>query len=407
LPVFRFSLFTFLKNISHGTRFSVLSFLNFKKLTGLELNTVLDNDISNYTFYKIETIYRGREQVYDLHVPKSHTFMANGIVNHNTSLARIFSRALICESGGVDPCNTCKSCQDHLKDLSISYKEFDAGSDGQVENIRKLKNEIYYRQHKWKVIVLDEAHRASDAAQTSLLKLLEASLDNVVFIFVTTEISKLHRTILSRSFEIPFREVDYAEIGIHLNKIGVAEGLQLDKDVYDFIAMKSDGHVRDAVKNLEMCYLTYGLQFSLEQAQSILGVDNTLVILKFLNGLLNTGNFQEVFTEFIQEINPYTMSMSVFGVICDLIHVFYGGRHVTNPGLMPQYTDFVTRYGENIFSLAELLNNPIFIKFKDYKSLYMFCLWVQYRVKKFAFVPKKKNTKEDELQIIRNRARQK
>ncbi len=42
----------------------------------------------NFFFSKIDSISRGRNKVYDLTVPVTHNFLANGFFNHNTMLAR-------------------------------------------------------------------------------------------------------------------------------------------------------------------------------------------------------------------------------------------------------------------------------------------------------------------------------
>ena len=52
-----------------------------------------------------------------------------------TSLARIFAKAINCESSDVRPCGVCQSCTD---EFSSSIIEIDAASNNGVEQIRKL-----------------------------------------------------------------------------------------------------------------------------------------------------------------------------------------------------------------------------------------------------------------------------
>jgi len=70
------------KNLHFGEK----SWKEFKSFTGTP-DTEIDYDLDNYYFKPITGITKGVGRVYDLSVPESHTFTANGIVNHNTTFA--------------------------------------------------------------------------------------------------------------------------------------------------------------------------------------------------------------------------------------------------------------------------------------------------------------------------------
>ena len=62
-----------------------------------------------------------------------------------TTTARIFSRAVNCESPiGADPCNNCETCLSINNGSSVDVIEIDAASNTGVDNIRQIREEVAY-----------------------------------------------------------------------------------------------------------------------------------------------------------------------------------------------------------------------------------------------------------------------
>ncbi|MCB5366951.1 hypothetical protein LIP24_09905 [Collinsella aerofaciens] len=55
---------------------------NYKGIEGKRMNTVISDE---YVFVKVKSIQDTFAEFFDLHVPESHSFIGNGVVNHNTS----------------------------------------------------------------------------------------------------------------------------------------------------------------------------------------------------------------------------------------------------------------------------------------------------------------------------------
>ena len=114
-------------------------------------------DLIGYDYVKIESIDVKVGKVYDLTVPNSHHFIAQGILNHNTTSVRILARALNClNPKDGNPCMKCDNC---LEDLNASpfYTEYDSAIIGNIDTIRELRDTFYYTiKDGWKVIVFDE-----------------------------------------------------------------------------------------------------------------------------------------------------------------------------------------------------------------------------------------------------------
>lgn len=171
-----------------------------------------------------------------------------------TTSARVFAHALNC-SGSKKPCMKCESCLTPIEE-SPYYREYDSSVIGRVEKIRELRDTFYVNLAKgWQVIVFDEVHLVSAAAQGTLLKVLEEAPKGTFFVLCTTDPEKLLNTIRSRAFEIKFESVPVEDITDNLRVIVEKEGLEVEDDLLTLIAHKSKGHMRDAHKYLDQLEL--------------------------------------------------------------------------------------------------------------------------------------------------------
>jgi DNA polymerase III subunit gamma/tau len=170
-----------------------------------------------------------------------------------TTIARIFAKYLNCASPiDGEPCLSCPSC---LENNNPSILEIDAASENSVDDIRELEN--FCQQvspYKRRVILLDECHALSKAAQSAFLKLLEEPPKNVLFILLTTDPMKLEETIRSRCLSIPLRVPTSDEIFENLTSIVQKEGIQCDGTVLRQIS-EYTGSIRDTLQVLERLIL--------------------------------------------------------------------------------------------------------------------------------------------------------
>lgn len=127
------------------------------------------------------------------------------------------------------------------------YYEFDSTVVGNVDEIRKLRDTftINYGEY-WRIIVFDEVHAVSNAAQTALLKILEEAEGRNIFIMCTTHIHKVLPTIRSRSLELVFECVPEEEIMANLDRVSKERGIDLSDEMKLLIADRSAGHMRNA-----------------------------------------------------------------------------------------------------------------------------------------------------------------
>jgi len=208
---------------------------------------------SHYIFDPVEVIDPGFCEVFDLNVPLGESFVANGFANHNTTLARILARAMLCQSPREDgnPCNECDHCKACLAETMVAFNETDAASNATTDDMRQVVDDLAYNIPgvPKKIYLLDEAHRMSTAAQDVLLKPIEEK--RVVFIFCTTEFPKIRNTISSRCEVYEIRKIDRQDILKRMAMVLEKEGVEYEEDAVLTVIDIANGHVRDVLNKLE------------------------------------------------------------------------------------------------------------------------------------------------------------
>lgn len=204
-----------------------------------------------------------------------------------TTLARIYTKAINCESPEADgePCCKCSTCKEIVSGSSTIYLEQDAASSGQVEHARQIGELISYKPlGKYRVVCLDEAHAATTAAWNAMLKYVEEPPPNVVFIFVSTEVAKIPDPILSRCFAIPFRGVAPHEVVSRLRMVVDAEKIAVESnDVLYSIVQRTGGAVRDALVMMDQARMVANGEVITLDTLRPLGFCDESVFIEFLS----------------------------------------------------------------------------------------------------------------------------
>jgi DNA polymerase-3 subunit gamma/tau len=192
-----------------------------------------------------------------------------------TSMAKILARSLNCERGGptVTPCGECESCVTIAAGTSIDVIEMDAASNRSVDDVRDLRERVAYAPAggRWKVYILDEAHMLTKEAWNAFLKTLEEPPPNTVFVLATTEAHKVMATIADRCQRFDFQRPSLEQITEVLNRVAVAESIQLDPGAAAMIARSAQGSFRDALGTLDQQVAFGGDRVGLDEVLEMLG----------------------------------------------------------------------------------------------------------------------------------------
>ncbi len=191
-----------------------------------------------------------------------------------TSLARILAKALNCEKGPTpSPDNECHACRAIAEGTSLDVVEMDAASQRGIDDIREIRERVVLQpvEGRYKVYILDEAHQLTDAAFNALLKLIEEPPPHLVFVFCTTDLSKMLPTVRSRCQTFVFSRPRLPELVQKLRRIADAEGIEAPDAALSLIARSARGAYRDAESTLDQLSAATEKQVTVQAVLQLLG----------------------------------------------------------------------------------------------------------------------------------------
>ena len=248
----------------------------------------------------------------------SHAYLFSGTRGvGKTTTARILAKAINCEKGpSPEPCDQCDFCEEIKSGNCIDVREIDGASNNSVAEARELIETIQYAASasRYKVYIIDEVHMLSKSAFNALLKTLEEPPPKVVFLFATTELSKIPETILSRCQCFEFKPLSHKQIVKQLELICGQEGIQADGLSLEEIAKTGAGSMRDAQSLLDQVIAYCGKKMESGSVEEVLGIVGKQTLAEFVEHLRKRDSASLMAS--IQEIAADGKDLNFF--CCDL-----------------------------------------------------------------------------------------
>ncbi len=191
-----------------------------------------------------------------------------------TSMARILAKCLNCTEGPTTtPDGTCHACRAIAAGTSLDVIEMDAASQRGIDDIREIRDRVVLQpvEGHYKVYILDEAHQLTDAAWNALLKLIEEPPPHLVFVFCTTDLSKVLPTVRSRCQTFVFQRPRLQDLVKVLRQIADAEGIDAPDQALALVARSGRGAYRDAVSTLDQLASATGSEVTVQSVLELLG----------------------------------------------------------------------------------------------------------------------------------------
>lgn len=267
-----------------------------------------------------------------------------------TSIAKIFARAVNCESpvngSACGECETCKRVQDST---AMNIIEIDAASHNGVDNIREINEEVKYTPAvgKYKVYIIDEVHMLSIGAFNALLKTLEEPPAHVIFILATTDPQKIPVTILSRCQRFDFKRIMANQIEATLHRYMENEKIDIEEQALMYIARLADGGMRDALSLLEQSIsFYYGEKITLDKVLYLVGAVDTEILFEMITAI----GQQEVnqVLDLCDEVNRQGRSIRQF--VTDLLehcrNLLVAKTTKSGSGVLDYSADYIERLKE-------------------------------------------------------------
>ena len=191
-----------------------------------------------------------------------------------TSMARILAKCLNCSQGPTTtPDGTCHACRAIAAGTSLDVIEMDAASQRGIDDIREIRDRVVLQpvEGGYKVYILDEAHQLTDAAWNALLKLIEEPPPHLVFVFCTTDLSKVLPTVRSRCQTFVFQRPNLQHLVKVLRQIADAEEIDVPDQALALVARSGRGAYRDAVSMLDQVASATANQVTVQAVLELLG----------------------------------------------------------------------------------------------------------------------------------------
>jgi DNA polymerase-3 subunit gamma/tau len=191
-----------------------------------------------------------------------------------TSMARILAKCLNCTQGPTTtPDGTCHACRAIAAGTSLDVIEMDAASQRGIDDIREIRDRVVLQpvEGRYKIYILDEAHQLTDAAWNALLKLIEEPPPHLVFVFCTTDLSKVLPTVRSRCQTFVFQRPRLQDLVKVLRQIADAEGIDAPDQALALVARSGRGAYRDAVSTLDQLASATGNKVTVPAVLELLG----------------------------------------------------------------------------------------------------------------------------------------
>ncbi len=257
----------------------------------------------------------------------SHAYLFSGLRGSGkTSTARIFSKALICDSGPTSkPCEVCENCTLANENRHIDIIEMDGASSRKIDDIRHLIEQTKYKPNvaRYKVFIIDEVHMLTKEAFNALLKTLEEPPEFVKFILATTDPMKLPATILSRTQHFRFKKIADIQVVKHLAHILDLEGIEYEKEALSMLSRAGNGSLRDTLTLLDQAIL-YSKKFvDTKSVALMLGLLDPSVIDTIFNNILKGD--KDAMIDQIKELESYESEVVIDEMIAHLKERFFDG----------------------------------------------------------------------------------
>jgi DNA polymerase-3 subunit gamma/tau len=191
-----------------------------------------------------------------------------------TSLARILAKGLNCVQGPTPtPDKLCNPCVTIANGTSLDVIEMDAASQRGIDDIREIRERVVLQpaEGRYKVYILDEAHQLTDAAWNALLKLIEEPPPHLVFVFCTTDLSKVLPTVRSRCQTFVFSRPRLPDLVRKLRRVADGEGMNVPDQALALIARSGRGAFRDAESTLDQLASATENEITVQAVLQLLG----------------------------------------------------------------------------------------------------------------------------------------
>jgi DNA polymerase-3 subunit gamma/tau len=281
-----------------------------------------------------------------------------------TSMARILAKSLNCTQGPTaHPDGTCSACVGIANGTSLDVIEMDAASQRGIDDIRDIRDRVVLQpvEGRYKIYILDEAHQLTDAAWNALLKLIEEPPPHLMFVFCTTDLSKVLPTVRSRCQTFVFQRPRLQELLKVLRGVADAEKIDSPDQALSLVARSARGAYRDALSSLDQLASATNGTITVQDVLQLLGTVEEEALFRLCDLVVDRDTAGAL--TFIEELSEqgHDLGRLVTELIEHLRHVLL----VQHMGEVPESLPVTEEARERLRAQANQLGEPTVIRLLD------------------------------------------
>ncbi len=281
-----------------------------------------------------------------------------------TSMARILAKSLNCVNGPTaEPDGTCSVCLGIAAGTSLDVIEMDAASQRGIDDIREIRDRVVLQpvEGRHKVYILDEAHQLTDAAWNALLKLIEEPPPHLVFVFCTTDLSKVLPTVRSRCQTFVFQRPRLQDLVTVMTRVAEGEGLDAPPQALSLIARAARGSFRDATSTLDQLSAATEGKVTVQSVLQLLGTVEEEALFRLCDLVVDRDTAGAL--TFVEELSEqgHDLGRLVSELIEHLRHLLL----VQHMGEVPESLPVTEEARERLRAQANQLGEPTVIRLLD------------------------------------------
>src|SRR6184192_4221268 len=281
-----------------------------------------------------------------------------------TSLARILAKCLNCVQGPTpEPDGTCHACLAIAAGSSLDVIEMDAASQRGIDDIREIRDRVVLQpvEGRYKVYILDEAHQLTDAAWNALLKLIEEPPPHLVFVFCTTDLSKVLPTVRSRCQTFVFQRPRLQELVTVLSRVAEGEGIDAPPQALSLVARAARGSFRDATSTLDQLAAATENKVTVQSVLQLLGTVEEDALFRLCDLVVDRDTAGAL--TFIEELSEQGHDLG--RLVSDLIEHLRHLMLVQHMGEVPESLPVTEETRERLRAQANQVGEPTVIRLLD------------------------------------------
>jgi DNA polymerase III subunit gamma/tau len=285
-----------------------------------------------------------------------------------TSMARILAKGLNCAQGPTtEPDGTCHACVAIAAGTSLDVIEMDAASQRGIDDIREIRDRVVLQpvEGRSKIYILDEAHQLTDAAWNALLKLIEEPPPHLVFVFCTTDLSKVLPTVRSRCQTFVFQRPRLQDLVTVLTRVAEGEQLDAPPQALSLVARAARGSFRDATSTLDQLSSATEGKVTVQAVLQLLGTVEEEALFRLCDLVIDRDTAGAL--TFVEELSEQGNDLG--RLVSELIEHLRHLLLVQHMGEVPESLPVTEEARERLRAQANQLGEPTVIRLIDLLAL--------------------------------------